>query len=155
MLKRLLLFIIIILLIYYFYNSSSTIPLEVTADAENKKATKELIKDKRLGLSFEKMLNHEANKKSLLLSNVSQEENLLDPTHSFLTSDIYAEKFKNDMNTNEQKEVIENLRIEIANDQDTIKRLREMGEDETIRTFEEKLSQKESQLQHFRSTVSE
>ncbi len=155
MLKRLLLFITIILLIYYFYNSSSTIPLEFTADAENKKATKELIQDKRLGLSFEKMLNHEANIKSLLLSNVSQEENLLDPTHSFLTSDIYAEKFKNDMNTNEQKEVIENLRIEIANDQDTIKRLREMGEDETIRTFEEKLSQKESQLQHFRSTVSE
>jgi hypothetical protein len=145
--------------IVYFYNkpSSYTENNELVDDS----SSRVLIQDKNLHQAFEQVLKEQSLPKRTPSSQTSSDAHdfttinntQAEQTSSQYMSDAFVENFKNEMSDEERKEAIENLKNEIASDQEILNGVHDQEQNETIKTFEERLNQKENQLKYLSTFV--
>ncbi|MBP9682839.1 MAG: hypothetical protein KBD76_15670 [Bacteriovorax sp.] len=175
MMRALLILLVLGLASAYYFTNKSSLDLEESMDNNNQES-QELIKDKNLHQAFEKILENKTNKNrsptsitavkgdGLQEDKYSEESfeedefmsHASDPEQTFLTSGDYTDKFTNEMSSDEKIEAIKALSVEISNDHETLKGLKELGEDDkTINTFQERIMQKEYQLKYLSTLMTE
>lgn len=148
MVKTLLFFSGMALLFYFFNNSNHS--FEIVTN--KKKATSGLYKDKQLHHAFEKILDHKEQKRTPSADQTQKEiisNNSIDTEQSLLPPAEFSEEFKNEMTAEEQKVVINNLRIEIAGDKENLSHLRDLEKYDEALVVEEGLRKKENHLRIF------
>lgn len=154
MMKKFLWVISIALIVYYFNDLNAYFN---NAQEDTKNDRSKLIQDKELTVAMNKILV----KQEIIEDPIPQEQDMNEEgsrAPAGYKEDSYAQilenqgnKFRNEMNEEEKRDVILSLTNEIVNDEQIIEALKLQNDFDTAATIEEKLDLKRKQLEYYTS----
>ena len=155
MIKKIIFFSALLITCYFLKPEPELAKVEISDDIK----VKNLLQNKKLQLSFQNILVNKQEPtrtpSSYQLKDVETNveiSNNLEP--SSVSSDAFAERFKNELNADEQREVLSKLQIEITEDRNSIQAMKENNSEDNIEEFEkfeERITQKENELAYLTS----